>query len=50
MANTIEVRGDGPFASEPIHIHKTALTIRAGAGFRPVIQVTPGDGSALVCW
>lgn len=36
--DTIEVRGNGPFASEPISIGRTPLTIRAGAGFRPVIK------------
>jgi hypothetical protein len=39
--DTIEVRGNGPFVSEPINIQRTALTIRAGAGFRPVIKLDP---------
>ena len=39
--DTIEVRGNGPFVSEPINIQRTALTIRAGAGFRPVIKLSP---------
>src|SRR5262249_17302040 len=37
---TIEVRGNGPFLSRsPVLTAKKALTIRAGAGFRPVLQV-----------
>jgi hypothetical protein len=39
--DTIEVRGNGPFITEPIHVGRTALTIRAGAGFRPVIKPSP---------
>jgi serine/threonine protein kinase len=38
--DTIEVRGNGPFSSEPISIRGTALTIRTGEGFRPVIQLS----------
>src|SRR5262249_17811478 len=38
--DTIEVRGNGPFLTEPIHLGRTALTIRAGAGFRPVIKAS----------
>lgn len=38
---TIEVRGNGPFVSEPINIEGTAVTIRAGTGFRPVIKLSP---------
>jgi hypothetical protein len=37
--DTLEVRGDGPFVSEPIRLHQ-ALTIRAGRGFRPVIRLS----------
>src|SRR4029077_13156407 len=37
--DTIEVRGNGPFVSEPISIRKDALTIRAAPGFRPVIRL-----------
>jgi hypothetical protein len=37
----IEVRGNGPFFSEPIVIH-LSLTVRAGKGFLPVIKLTPG--------
>ena len=36
--DTIEIRGNGPFVSKPISIGRAALTIRAGAGFRPVIK------------
>jgi hypothetical protein len=38
--DTIEVRGNGPFATEPLRI-RAALTIRAGHGFRPVIRLSP---------
>ena len=34
---TIEIRGNGPFASEPISL-STRRTIRAGQGFVPVIK------------
>ena len=37
--DTIEIRGNGPFVSEPITISESALTIRAGEGFRPVIKL-----------
>jgi hypothetical protein len=40
--DTIEVRGNGPFVNNPIKIGRTALTIRAGAGFRPVIKSSSG--------
>src|SRR5262249_26822387 len=50
--DTIEVRGNGPFVTPPISINGTALTIRAGAGFRPVIkmspEVVPQKGQALL--
>jgi WD40 repeat protein len=39
--DTIEIRGNGPFVSEPINIQRTALTIRAGEGFRPIIKLSP---------
>ena len=39
--DTIEVRGNGPFLSQPIGIQRTVLTIRAGTEFRPVIQLSP---------
>jgi len=35
--DTIEIRGNGPFIVEPIEI-LDPLTIRAGAGFQPVLQ------------
>jgi serine/threonine protein kinase/endonuclease YncB( thermonuclease family) len=38
--DTIEVRGNGPFVSQPIKVTR-ALCIRAGAGCRPVIQLSP---------
>src|SRR6185369_7933420 len=36
--DTIEVRGNGPFVSEPIQINARTLTIRAASGYRPVIR------------
>jgi tRNA A-37 threonylcarbamoyl transferase component Bud32 len=41
----IEIHGDGPFKSPPVSIgqHKP-LTIRAGTGFRPVIDFEPVEG------
>jgi hypothetical protein len=41
--NTIEVRDNGPFVIKPITIQNTALTIRAGEGFRPVIKADPDE-------
>jgi hypothetical protein len=38
--DTIEVRGNGPFATESLRI-PAPLTIRAGHGFRPVIRLSP---------
>jgi serine/threonine protein kinase/WD40 repeat protein len=35
--DTIEIRGNGPFSTPPIKI-TNAVAIRAGAGFRPVIE------------
>src|SRR5262249_24009765 len=37
--DTIEIRGDGPFVSRPVTIRGTALTIRGGEGFRPVLRL-----------
>ena len=37
--DTIEVRGNGPFAVDPLVI-KSPLVIRAGDGFRPVIEAS----------
>jgi hypothetical protein len=37
--DTIEVRGNGPFVSQPVKIAATPLSIRAGQGFRPVIRL-----------
>ncbi len=39
--DTIEVRGNGPFVSGAITIRGKALTIRAGAGYWPVIELDP---------
>jgi hypothetical protein len=42
--DTIEVRGNGPFASKRIKIQRRKLTIRAGESFRPVIKfASQGD-------
>jgi len=38
--DTIEIRGNGPFVTDPIYINH-ALTIRAAEGFRPVIKNSP---------
>src|SRR4029453_19487520 len=43
--DTIEIRGNGPFVMPQLEI-STALTIRAGAGCRPVIQAAQGVESA----
>jgi serine/threonine protein kinase len=40
--DTIEIRGNGPFVSRPVFIRK-ALTIRAGNGYRPVIELDPAQ-------
>jgi hypothetical protein len=45
--DTIEIRGNGPFLSEPVNCARTALTIRAAAGFRPVIQLSPKPAGTL---
>src|SRR5262249_42059663 len=39
--DTIEIRGNGPFITPPINIQRTALTIRAGAGFSPGVSAHP---------
>ncbi|HEY7310532.1 MAG TPA: serine/threonine-protein kinase [Gemmataceae bacterium] len=63
--DTIEVRGDGPYACEPITLAGKALTIRAGKGCQPVVQPKDGkladpmletdaplvlEGLTLQCW
>ena len=40
--DTIEIRGNGPFVSPPVDLGERALTIRAGAGYRPVLRFVPG--------
>ena len=37
--DTIEIRGNGPFVTEPVFVKERALTIRAGAGYRPVFHL-----------
>jgi serine/threonine protein kinase len=39
--DTIEIRGEGPFAVNPIQIGDRALTIRSARGVRPVIILNP---------
>jgi hypothetical protein len=39
--DTVEVRGNGPFVTEPVAVHTRSLTIRAGGGYRPVIRLSP---------
>jgi hypothetical protein len=41
--DTIEIRGNGPFVSPVVNVGKHALTIRAGATFRPVIRASSAD-------
>jgi hypothetical protein len=41
--DTIEIRGDGPFATGPIDLGKKALAIRAGSGFKPHLKFQPTD-------
>jgi hypothetical protein len=36
--DTIEVRGNGPFVTQGVSLGRKSLTIRAAAGFRPVIK------------
>jgi hypothetical protein len=36
--DVIEIRGNGPFVSPVLHFGARALTIRAGKGYRPIIQ------------
>jgi Protein tyrosine and serine/threonine kinase/Putative zinc-finger len=45
--DVIEIHGDGPFKTPPVSIDKKPLTIRAGTGFRPVIdfEQVAGPGS-----
>jgi serine/threonine protein kinase len=38
--DTIEIRGNGPFVSEPVKLGQSALTIRAGKGFRPTLTLS----------
>jgi hypothetical protein len=41
--DTIEIRGNGPFVSEPVTIsNRRALMFRAGTGFRPVLRLSRG--------
>jgi hypothetical protein len=47
--DTIEVRGNGPFVIEPIPIENVALTIRAAAGYRPVMRLGPLGLQTIDC-
>jgi hypothetical protein len=42
--DTIEIRGNGPFVSQPVNIGRIGLTIRAAAGYRPVIKGKAAPG------
>jgi hypothetical protein len=39
--DTIEIRGNGPYFSDPLDLGRKALTIRAASGFAPVIKGSP---------
>ncbi len=46
--DTIEVRGNGPFVTDPVSIRKS-INIRAAAGFRPQLQMASSrDGKPLL--
>jgi hypothetical protein len=45
--DTIEVRGHGPFVTEPVNVPTPTLTIRAGRGFRPVIRLSQQASEAF---
>jgi hypothetical protein len=44
--DTIEIRGNGPFAIDPL-VLKTPLVIRAGDGFRPVLEASDSFRSMI---
>ena len=43
--DVIEIRGDGPFITDPIEIRGYPLTIRAAQGFQPVIRLSEAGAS-----
>ncbi len=45
--DVVEIHGNGPFTSPPVLLGSKPLTIRAGPGFRPVIEFEhqPGKGT-----
>ena len=45
--DTIEIRGNGPFVTEPIDLQTKDLVVRAGQGFRPVLKQKPETIAAL---
>src|SRR5262249_50849567 len=49
--DTIEIHGNGPFITDPLELGSKVLTIRAGAGYAPVIKPSPAavkaDGALL---
>ena len=47
--DTIEVRGSGPFVMGPLSLGRRGLIIRAGTGFRPVLQLDPQCVGADTC-
>jgi serine/threonine protein kinase len=44
--DTLEIRGNGPFITEPINLQKQALTIRAASGFHPIIRLSSAGAQA----
>jgi hypothetical protein len=44
--DTIEIRGNGPFVTDPIDLDAKALVIRAGSGYVPVIKSNPAAAKA----
>jgi hypothetical protein len=41
--DTIEINGNGPFLTKPVNFGQQSLTLRAGPGFRPLLQRDPAD-------
>jgi hypothetical protein len=45
--DTIEIRGNGPFVTEPLALRGQSLTIRAAGGYRPVLKLGPDGAGSL---
>jgi hypothetical protein len=45
---TIEVRGNGPYTVEPVEMGDRPLTLRAGQGFRPTLELDSPKADALL--